>query len=66
MFRLLFLVLTVISTQACATDWAVRPQDSKLGFFASQGGAEFEGKFNKFDSDIFVPDIFEFKYVWLG
>ncbi|NVJ90187.1 MAG: YceI family protein [Methylocystaceae bacterium] len=57
MFRIFFLVLTLISTQAYATDWVVRPQDSKLGFFASQGGAEFEGKFNKFDSDIsFDPE----------
>lgn len=50
MFRIFFLILTFMSTQALATDWEVRTDTSKLGFVATQAGAEFEGEFKRFES----------------
>ncbi|NVK19437.1 MAG: YceI family protein [Methylocystaceae bacterium] len=44
--------LIVMANSAQATDWTVRSEDSKLGFFATQAGAEFEGAFQKFDSQV--------------
>mgnify|MGYP001449178110 CR=1 FL=1 len=40
-----------------AKDWNVVSDQSKLSFIATQAGAEFEGGFNKFSSDIsFDPE----------
>lgn len=47
-----FLTTLLIAAQAMAADWTVRGADSKLGFFATQAGAEFEGAFTSFASDI--------------
>jgi polyisoprenoid-binding protein YceI len=35
-----------------STQWSVQPKESQLTFLAIQAGAEFEGKFDKFTSDI--------------
>lgn len=52
MFRIFFFIFTFMSTQALATDWKVQMDSSKLGFVATQVGAEFEGEFKKFESRI--------------
>jgi len=49
-------LMVLASPAAHATEWTVNG-DSKLGFVATQTGAEFEGAFEKFDSRIvFDPD----------
>lgn len=51
------LALVVMMNGVQAADWTVRTPDSKLGFFATQAGAEFEGAFQKFNSQIaFDPE----------
>lgn len=47
-----FLTTLFIAAQAMAADWTVRDDQSKLGFFATQAGAEFEGGFKSFTSVI--------------
>ncbi|WP_417795867.1 YceI family protein [Terasakiella pusilla] len=47
-----FLTTLLMATQVMAADWSVRKEDSKLGFFATQAGAEFEGAFKTFSSEI--------------
>ncbi len=52
MLRLFTALMVLVSAPAWATDWSVNSADSKLGFFASQAGAEFEGGFKSFNSKI--------------
>ncbi|SCA55524.1 YceI protein [Candidatus Terasakiella magnetica] len=52
MLRSLVLFLTFLSMSAHGADWSVNSQESKLGFFATQVGAEFEGQFKEFSSTI--------------
>jgi polyisoprenoid-binding protein YceI len=35
-----------------AAQWSMQPKESQLTFLATQAGAEFEGKFDKFNADI--------------
>lgn len=52
MFKGIFLSLLLLSSQAFAADWQVREKSSSLGFAAIQLGAEFQGAFQKFSSEI--------------
>ena len=52
MIRVFFLIITLISSPAGAIDWSVRDGESKLGFLVVQAGAEFEGAFKIFTSNI--------------
>ncbi|GGF65511.1 hypothetical protein GCM10011332_19460 [Terasakiella brassicae] len=53
----------LITSPALATDWSVK-DSSKLGFIATQTGAEFEGAFKAFTSTIsFDPDNLEQSHV---
>lgn len=47
----LFLWLASVAAQA-APSWTVDPASSRLGFRATQAGAEFEGRFTRFGADI--------------
>jgi cytochrome b561 len=50
------LAFVMTSTSVFASEWSVN-ENSKLGFFATQTGAEFEGAFKRFSSTIiFDPD----------
>ncbi len=51
-FSLFGLTLALIASPVHAADWIVRTDQSKLGFIALQAGAEFEGRFRTFRSDI--------------
>ncbi len=50
--HLLVLVLTCGSVALAATQWTLQPRESKLTFVGSQAGAEFEGAFQRFTTDI--------------
>jgi polyisoprenoid-binding protein YceI len=50
---LLFLATVfVLSLAYAATQWSVQPKESSLGFTATQAGAKFDGRFDKFSADI--------------
>ncbi|WP_419799131.1 MAG: cytochrome b/b6 domain-containing protein [Terasakiella sp.] len=54
----------LIASPAFATDWSVNKDSSKLGFIATQTGAEFEGAFKSFTSTIsFDPNNLEDSHV---
>ena len=44
--------LLVVGFAVAATQWAMQPKQSKLTFVGNQGGAPFEGAFEKFTADI--------------
>ena len=45
--------LTLVTTVAyAATQWVLQPKQSELGFTATQAGAHFQGKFDKYNADI--------------
>jgi len=46
------LVLAAAGLALAATQWKMQPQESTLTFVATQAGAPFEGKFEKFTADI--------------
>ncbi len=52
MLRLLTALMVFAATPSWAMDWSVNNDNSKLGFFATQAGAEFEGGFKSFNSQI--------------
>lgn len=52
-----FLLAVLVSLQAGAEEWAVDPEQSRIGFQASQLGAPFEGEFKRYHSSIvFDPE----------
>jgi polyisoprenoid-binding protein YceI len=44
--------LLLSSVVIASAQWSMQPKDSQLTFLAVQAGAEFEGKFDKFNADI--------------
>ena len=46
------LAFAVAGTAAAAPGWTLVQADSRLGFSATQAGAEFEGVFERFDAEI--------------
>lgn len=46
------LILAVAGLALAATQWQMQPKESTLIFSATQAGAPFEGKFEKFSADI--------------
>lgn len=50
---LLFLATVFVLSLACAaTQWSLQPAESSLGFTATQAGAKFDGRFDRFSADI--------------
>lgn len=50
---LLVVAATFVLSLACAaTQWTLQPGESSLGFTATQAGAKFDGRFDKFTADI--------------
>lgn len=48
-----FAAFTFMTTLAyAATQWVLQPKQSELGFTATQAGAPFQGKFEKYTADI--------------
>ncbi len=45
-------ILTAAGLALAATQWTLQPKESTLTFAATQAGAPFEGKFEKFTADI--------------
>lgn len=50
--QLLALALVFGGVALAATQWTVQPRESKLTFVGTQGGAQFEGTFQRFTADI--------------
>jgi len=46
------LILAVAGLALAAKQWQMQPKESTLAFVATQAGAPFEGKFEKFTADI--------------
>ncbi|HWK74213.1 MAG TPA: YceI family protein [Povalibacter sp.] len=46
------LILAAAGLALAATQWKMQPKESTLTFVATQAGAPFEGKFEKFTADI--------------
>lgn len=42
----------LVSLAFAAVQWSMQPKDSQLSFTATQAGAPFEGKFDRFTADI--------------
>lgn len=62
--KVLFLAVVLISATARAEPWAVDMAHSRLGFVATQSGAEFKGVFQKFKAMInFTPEDLEHSLV---
>jgi polyisoprenoid-binding protein YceI len=45
-------LMLVVGLTYAATQWALQPKESSLGFVGTQAGAQFQGRFDKFSADI--------------
>ncbi|TVR81288.1 MAG: polyisoprenoid-binding protein [Rhodospirillales bacterium] len=53
----LAVVAVILATAASAAEWIVDVDESRIGFRATQMGAQFEGRFHRFSADVrFDPD----------